>query len=211
MKIAKHGGQFAKASANERHAQQFHGLAFVHLAGNSQRSQAAEGLFADGDQRRLHRLHLLPHGAHGGIDKAQQAVGEGGVALHHLRQLVQVHGFVLEHAQDFHVLEPVGWDLVVLHQRGPAEVVSLHERKAFIARLLVLLLRFDVFGDERNGRAVQPTQQLAPILLIGSSKIHLDVVGNLDQRLNAGLSREIIERQPEPARLQVPACADQFR
>jgi hypothetical protein len=47
--------------AHKGHAQNLLRLPGVQFAGDGQRGNAAEGLLAHGQQRRLDRAHLLPH------------------------------------------------------------------------------------------------------------------------------------------------------
>ena len=114
----------------------------------------------------------------------------------------------LHQPQNRDVREPVGGNFTVFQQHGPAEVISLEQSKAFVARVVHLLLRLDFFRHQRNRNAPQPVQQPAPFQAVGSAKIHLDVIGDLHQGFDPRPPDEIVQRQAESRSLQSSARFD---
>ena len=96
----------------------------------------------------------------------------------------------------------------MLHYLGPAEKVSLEQRVSHLHGRRELFLGFHFFGQHADALARVPGNDFALFLRAGQAEIHLDDVGDLDERRPVRRIHEIIERDRVSRLLQAPAGID---
>ena len=73
--------------------------------------------------------------------------------------MIQIDGVVLNGLENLDVEHAVGWDLMIAHRLGAAEILSLKELEAGSPGGSVFFLRFDICGNGAGRNVAQKRAQ----------------------------------------------------
>lgn len=104
--------------------------------------------------------------------------------------------------------EAIGGDIAVFEKDGAAEVVSLNEREALYAGLLVLFAGFDLLGDEGDGVLTEALQQPFPLQGTGLEEVDFDIVGEGDKRRELRFPDKVVEGKAKAGDFELAAGFD---
>ena len=202
--------QLAESPADERHGHQFIGFSIRQHADRNHRDPFPEFAFAEQGKGVRDGVDFRAEAEGRGVEVSQQPERKGSFVLDFGGQFLDVEFGSGRRVQEFEVGQFEGRQRAMLHHFGAAEKIALEQRVSHFHGRRVFLLGFHFFGQHADVFFRVPGNKRALFLPVGEAEIHLDDVGERDQRSPVGRIHEIIERDRVSRLLQAPAGVDDF-
>ena len=195
--------ELAQAGAQEAELEQV-ARAVADAGEDHHRRPAADGDGAERHQRLADRAGAMAAAEERRVGELDQLQRQARVLGDHALELLE-RGRVArgEHRQR---AEAVGRDGGAADDDRLREVLALEGVEAEPAADAVLLARLHAAGDQLQAEPARDVDRRLDLVLVQRGDVELDAVGELEQRVGAGVGAEVVEGDPE-ARPRAPRAA----
>ena len=211
--FAKTGGRgklLAEIGPGEGSADEFERLAAAHGDDGEDGNPAAKFVFAEQGDSVADTVNFGAQAERGGIEIAEEAVEQGRLLLQEIFDGVVVEVGSGDGAEELKLDELVAGDVAGFEHGRFAEKVALEIGVAEVAGFVEVTLRFDFFSKKGDAVAGELFSDALAAFGVEEGEIHLEVVGEFDERAEIGVTKEIVEGQEVAVLTEFAAEVDDF-
>src|SRR5438093_884922 len=202
-----HAGRddLAEARADQRVHEELAGLLVREAGQGDHRGPLTHGILVEEGQRLPHRRDPVAEAEGDRIDVGHQLVRERRLTLDHVLEIAEVEIRPIDLAEQLQIALLDARDVAAREHERLGEEVALQVRVPQADRLVELGARLDLLGQRLDLAGGDEGGKRGLGAGVGAAEVHLDDVGEADQRVVPVVADHVVERDQVSALLQITA------